>query len=236
MTKRLIPMALAIMVVLGAGARTASAEPFIFGFTGGVADAVVLVVNSGAQTFSISDSQFDAGVNNAGWWSGTFTNDDANDNYFVGSVDLGGDLADLRNFFTFDLAQLGIIVTDAELRIARSGPGDTSGGFGTVPYTLWDVTTDTATLNSNDGTDAGIYTDLGTGITYGSILVDDTDGPDPLVIALNQDAIDAINRRAGEFFSIGGALPAPVPEPASLALLLLGGGAAAFRARRRRSN
>lgn len=235
--KRLIPMALAIMVVLGAGARTASAEPFIFGFTGGVADAVVLVVNGGAQTFSISDSQFDANVNNAGWWSGTFTNSDANDNYFVGSIDLGGGIEDLRNFFTFDLAQLDVVVTEAELRIARSGTGDTSGGFGTVPYTLWDVTTATATLNANDGTDAGIYTDLGTGITYGSILVDDTDAPDPLIIALNADAITAINRSAGEFFSIGGALPAPaVPEPASMALLLLGGGAAAFRARRRRSN
>lgn len=237
MMKRLIPMALAITVVLGAGARTASAEPFIFGFTGGVADAVVLSVNGGAQTFSISTSQFDAGVNNAGWWSGDFVNNDANDNYFVGSIDLGSGVVDLRDFFTFDLANLGIVVTDAELRIARSGAGDTSGGFGTVEYSLWDVTTPTATLNANDGTDAGIYTDLGTGITYGSIIVDDTDGPDPLVITLNADAITAINRHAGEFFSIGGALPAPVvPEPASMALLLLGGGAAAFRARRRRSN
>ena len=237
MTKRLVPMALAIMVVLGAGARTASADPFILSFTGLAPEAVTLVLNGGAFTYSISDSQFDAGVNNAGWWSPTHENFDENDNYFVGSIDLGAGLDDHHNFFTFDLAALDATVTDAELRIARGGVNDTSGGFGSVEYTLWDVTTDETTLNENNGTSQAIFDDLGSGISYGSILVSDDGSPDPLVIALNQNALDLINRRAGEFFSIGGALPAPeVPEPASMALLLLGGGAAAFRARRRRSN
>lgn len=234
MMKRLMPMALAIAVVLSAGVRTASAEPFIFGFTGGVADAVILSVNGGAMTFSISASQFDAGVNNAGWWSATAANADGNDNYFVGSVDLGAGLEDYHNFFTFDLSDLDIIVTDAELRIVRGGVNDTSGGFGSVPFTLWDVSTATAVLNSNDGASAAIFADLGSGVSYGSILVADDGTPDPLVIALNAAAIAAINFNAGEFFSIGGALPGVVPEPASMALLLLGGGAAAFRARRRR--
>lgn len=238
MTKRLILMALAITTVLGAGARPASAEPFILGFTGGSADAVILSLNGGAFEYSISSSQFDAGVNNAGWWtnSNVFPNDDANDNYIVGSVDFGQDgVALFNNFFTFDLAGLNVVVTDAELRIARGGGNDTSGGFGSVEYSLWDVTTSDTTLNENNGFDAGIYNDLGSGINYGLISVSDDGSPDPLVIALNQNAIDLINRRAGEFFSIGGTLN-PVPEPASMALLLLGGGAVAFRARRRRSN
>ena len=235
MTKRFMPMALAIAVVLSAGVRTASAEPFIFGFTGAVADAVTLVVNGGALTFSVSGSQIDAGVNNAGWWSTSEANFDANDNYVAGSVDSD----DHRNFFTFDLSNLGVIVTDAELRIGRSAfcANDTSNGecvagapFGSVEYTLWDVTTDYLTLNANDGTSAAIFNDLGTGITYGSVSVSDDGTPDPVTISLNAAAITAINRNAGEFFSIGGALP--VPEPASLALLLLGGGAAAFRRRR----
>jgi hypothetical protein len=230
--KRLIPMALAITASLGLSAQSASAEPFIFGFSGGVADAVVLVVNGGAQTFSISDSQIDVGVNNAGWWSPTNGNADANDNYIVGSIDFGG-LVYFHNFFTFDLADLNGPVTDAELRISRSGSNDTSGGFGSVEYTLWDVSTDYLDLNANDGTSQAIFDDLGSGTSYGSVNVPDDGSPDPLVITLNAAGIQAINRSSGNFFSIGGALPA-VPEPASLALLLLGGGAAAFRARRRR--
>ena len=235
MMKRLVPMALAIMVVLGAGARSASAEPFLFGFSGGTPDAVLLSLNGGAIQYSISSSQFDAGVNNAGWWSPNAANSDANDNYIVGSIDFSPDPSfRYNNFFTFDLAGLNVVVTDAELIIDRAG-NDTSGGFGSVEYTLWDVTTDESTLNANDGTSQAIYDDLGSGINYGLAVVPDDGSPDPLVIALNQNALDLINRRAGEFFSIGGTL-SPVPEPASMALLLLGGAAAAFRARRRRTN
>ena len=236
MTKRLIPMALAIMVVLGAGARTASAEPFILGFTDG--QSVVLSLNGGAIQYNISGSQFDAGVNNAGWWSPNAVNADSNDNYIVGSINTGNQILLYNDFFTFDLAGLNVLVTDAELRITRGfccGGNDTSGGFGSVTYTLWDVTTDETTLNNNNGTSQAIYDDLGSGINYGSIVVADDGTPDPLVIALNQNALQLINRRAGEFFSIGGTLNT-VPEPASMALLLFGGAAAAFRARRRRTN
>jgi hypothetical protein len=237
-----MPMAMAIAVVLGAGARTASAEPYILGFTG--SDSVVLSINGGAFLFSTSSSQIDAGIDNQGWWSDTAGNNDANDNYIVGSVD---GLGSTHNFFTFDLSNLDVLVTDAELRLPRgtcsandtSADTDCVGGapFGSVVYSLWDVTTGYLTLNSNDGTSAGIYSDLGSGILYGTEGVSDDGSPDPLVVTLNAAAITAINRNAGEFFSIGGALPdAVVPEPASLALLLLGGGAAAFRARRHRAS
>ena len=236
MTKRLIPMALAIVVVLGAGARTASAEPYLFVFSGGVADAVVLVIN-GTTTFSISDSQIDLGVNNAGWWSNENNDpfaDDANDNYLVGSID---GFQAYHDFFTFDLSNLREDVTSAELRIARAGANDTSGSylpFGSVEFTLWDVTTDYLTLNDNGSASQAIFDDLASGTSFGSILVADDGSPDPLSIVLNGAGLAAINDARGGFFSIGGALP--VPEPASMALLLLGGGAAAFRARRRRSN
>jgi hypothetical protein len=234
-------MALAIAVVLGAGARTASAEPFILGFTN-FHENVQLVLN-GSLIYNTSDSQIDAGVNNSGWWSPTWANEDDNDNYLVGSID---GLGSVHNFFTFDLSSLEAVVTSAELRITRGTdcPGnDTSNGpcvvsdpFGSVEYTLWDVTTPYLTVNANDGVSAGIYDDLGSGILYGTQSVSDDGSPDPLVVTLNAAAITAINRNAGEFFSIGGALPGEVPEPASMALLLLGGGAAAFRARRRRAS
>ena len=186
---------------------------------------------NGTIFYNTSQSQEDAGINNQGWWSPTFANEDQNDNFFVGSIDLGNGLEFFRNFFTFDLIGLNEVVTSAELRLAQAG---TSGGVGSVEYTLWDVTTDHTTLNNNVGVSQAIFDDLGSGITYGSVLANLDGTPDPLVINLNAAALELINRRAGEFFSIGGTLPVEAPEPATLALLLLGGGAAAFRARRRR--
>jgi hypothetical protein len=67
--------------------------------------AFVLVIGAVAPTsagaasitFNTSDSQFDAGVDNQGWWSATRSASDSNANYAVGD-DVNGDV--LRNFFT----------------------------------------------------------------------------------------------------------------------------------------
>jgi hypothetical protein len=56
-------------------------------------------------TFNTSDSQFDAGVDNQGWWSATRPASDSNANYAVGD-DVNGDV--IRNFLTFDLATLDL--------------------------------------------------------------------------------------------------------------------------------
>jgi len=236
MLKRIFRLAVAMALVSCAG-RSASAAPFIFGFTGDIPDAAVLSINGGALVFSVSDSQIDPGVNNAGWWPASGDNHDDNDNYIVG----GG----YHNFFTFDLGSLDVAVTSAELSIARSSicANDTSNGgcyppttaipFGSVEYSLWDVTTDYITLNNNVGHDAAIFDDLGSGVLFGAVLVPDDGSPNPLLISLNADAVDAINAARGGFFSVGGALPPlpAVPEPATLLLLAVGGVAAQVRAR-----
>ena len=54
------------------------------------------------QTFATSESEFDPGVRNQGWWSPTSPTSTLNDNYLAGQpVDGGG--SRFRNFFSFDL-------------------------------------------------------------------------------------------------------------------------------------
>jgi len=207
--------------------------------------AVTAQVHAAAITFSTSQSQFNAGINNQGWWSSTKTNSTGNDNYFVGRV-----FSDtLRNFFTFDLSSLGSLdnVTSATLRLRRS-----EGNFGnesTETIDFFDVSTDAATLNNNVGTSAAIFNDLGTGTSFGSFTVAGSGAETEILsFTLNASAIGDINAAKGGFFSVGGDLTsqdgndflfgdstgfvqelvlnvgpaAAVPEPSSLVLFSLG--------------
>jgi hypothetical protein len=210
-----------------------------------------------AIIFNTSDSQFDAGVENQGWWAATFNNTDANDNYVT-----GGDVVVHRSFFTFDLSSLDLsssVVNSATLELARYGYA----GDATETVSFWDVSTDAATLNSNTGTNAAIFNDLGSGIRYGQFVVGRYTFSNSLTLsfALNPAALSDITNAAGGFFSIGGALDSmngtnpqylfgssfgvssstqrlivettPVPEPGTLALIGIGvAGHAARRWRR----
>lgn len=207
--------------------------------------------------FNTSDSRFDAGVDNQGWWDPTFNNSDANDNYVT-----GGDTFVHRSFFTFDLSSLDLsssVVTSARLELVRYGY---SGGA-TETISFWDVSTDAATLNNNTGASAAIFNDLGSGIRYGQFVVGSYPFSNSLTLsfALNSAALGDITNAAG-FFSIGGALDSivgispqylfgssfgagtqrlivettPIPEPGTVALIGIGvAGLVARRSRRRRT-
>jgi hypothetical protein len=146
------------------------------------------------QTFTTSQSGFDPGVKNQGWWSSTVPNIDSNDNYFVGEADR------LRNFFTFDLSAAcpATSVTLQLTRFEQSGP---------LPYSLFDVTTPAATLNDNDLFSTAIYNDLGSGTKFGSFLVVQGAAADVLSFELNAAGVAAFNAARGGFFSIGGSAP-----------------------------
>jgi len=162
------------------------------------------VVRAEILIFDTSDSQFDAGVDNQGWWSDTLSNYDENDNYAIG-IDPFSDSS--HNFFSFDLSLLYLPVTSARLELTRfnylsSAESETLG--------LFDVLTDAVTLNNNVGTSESIYDDLGSGISYGEFeILSDGLSTDVLSFELNAAAISDINAARGGWFSIGGALLSP---------------------------
>jgi hypothetical protein len=164
--------------------------------------ATVGTASADVFTFNTSDSPFDVGVRNQGWWSETLAATDSSANYAVGRNGTG-DI--LRNFFTFDLAALsGFTVSAATLEVRRF----IASGDPTLSYKLSDVSTDAATLNNNTGVSASIFADLGTGTSYGTFLVPTTTGAstDVLTFVLNAAAIADINAAVGGFFSLGGSL------------------------------
>jgi len=187
-----------------------------------------LVLNGGALVFDTSSSQFILGVDNQGWWSPNDPGGDISPNYAVGTFQQ----FITNNFFTFDISDLDVPIRSGYLSLPRfltTGPLPTT-------YRLFDVSTDAATLNANNGTNVGIFNDLGSGVLYGSVVVSDLLLPDPLVIDLNASAIAAINAAAGSgerFFSIGGTLTGPVPEPGTVILVGSGLAGLAFRSRRK---
>jgi hypothetical protein len=164
-------------------------------------------------TFTTSQSEFTPGVRNQGWWGSPNrpNTNTTNENYLVGTLGAGNRFVH-RNFFTFDLSSLSPTETieSVTLQLTRFNastvdPTETLG--------LFDVTTPADRLNNNQGTNANIFADLGTGTSYGEFVVNTTTGTpeDILSFELNQAAIADIQSRAGQtglngFFSIGGAL------------------------------
>jgi len=126
-------------------------------------------------------------------------------------------------------------VVSAILRVNDVG----SVGVLGAPFTcsLFDVSTDAATLSNNAGTSASIYSDLGSGSMYGSVLVTGQLTA-PFDIPLNANAVSAINATfvpgALEYFAIGGTFfPSTVPEPATIDLLSIGLASLSFSRRRK---
>jgi hypothetical protein len=148
------------------------------------------------ETFTTSQSEFNPGTRNQGWWSSVAFNDDFNDNYVAGEP--------YRNFFTFDLSS-ACPASRATLELTRFGQ------TGPLTYSLSDVSTAAATLNDNDGTSQAIFDDLGTGTSFGSFPVADGAETDVLSFPLNAAGVAAFNAARGGFFSIGGSIPPPVP-------------------------
>ena len=174
-------MALAALVVLGTAVRPAQATMLVF---------------------TTSDSPFDPGVKNQGWWYPSLSpaNNDSNDNYL-----LGGGYPGTRAFFTFDLSGLNLPALSATLRLTRYSSEDSNERVETIG--LFDVTTDAAIVNDNTGTSDAIYDDLGSGVSYGTFDVPgDGDPNDVLEFPLNQAALSDIDAAAGGYFTIGAAL------------------------------
>ncbi len=208
---------------------------------------------SGLVELDTSENQFDAGVNNQGWWGSMGGNSDIEDSIQTGN--LGGNV--LRSFYTFDLSSVTATDTvDSASLTIRLG---TTSGSGTESIRFYDVSTDAATLNNNDNsvditTADNIWADLGSGTSYGTFSIDASAAEaTELVFTLNAGAIADLQAAiGGGFFSIGGSMQSSgvvfggvdnavkltlnttaVPEPSSLAVLGGLGCIACLRRRRR---
>lgn len=209
---------LTLLVGSGLNPLPAIAAEFLYAGSIGLPNTLSL---NGSTVLSTGQSQFDFGSNNQGWWSATSLNGTFNGNYFVG--DLSNDGSDLyNNFFTFDISEVPEPVTSATLNLQRELGASYSGRL-TQSYSLFDVSTDAATLNNNVGTSSTIFNDLGSGKQYGNFNVTILgDLREILSFSLNSDGIADLNSAISlneQFFSVGGSLT-PVPEPSSILGLL----------------
>jgi PEP-CTERM motif len=178
--------------------------------------AVVEPAYASTFTFNTSDSPFDAGLRNQGWWSATLANTNT-DLYTVGRL-ASGDV--LRDFFTFNLTSLTEQATGATLLLTRN----LGSGNATQTLNFFDVSTPAATLNANTGTSAAIFADLGSGTSYGTFTVTNSGAlTEVLSFTLNAAAVADINAAAGGFFSIGGSLD-PISGTGAQVLFGVSGG------------
>jgi hypothetical protein len=167
-----------------------------------------------------------------------------------------------NNYFAFDLSGVSGTVTGAKLTIFGA-----NGLFlfnsttpATVAYSIFDVTTNIGALTGHTA-GAAAFTDLGSGLVYGSTSFAATTGSSPQLVIDLSGGLNDINAKLGGLFALGGDSslvssqgflwsssflgPAAqltletTPIPAALPLfatVLGGGGLVAWRRRRLRRN
>ncbi len=151
-----------------------------------------------ASTLSYGSIQIS--VTSSGWYSDSGSHGSANPNYFVRTNGTGN----YRNFFVFDLSSVTETIVSAMLKLEN--PQTLKNGI-TSTYTLFDVSTSIPTLVASQSGATGIYSDLGTGTSYGSATINNSVSPGFVEIAINNSAIAALNSASG-LFALGGAFSA----------------------------
>jgi hypothetical protein len=141
---------------------------------------------------------------NQGWWSTTLPQqtgpEESGANYFTGFLSRGIPNTS-RGFFTFQLASITQPVLSARLLIP-AGISQSPDASETVG--VFDVSTTATALNTKNRIDVSIYDDLGTGVLFGSAVVEIGSVLEPQVeIDLNSAAISALNSSRGDYFSMG---------------------------------
>lgn len=181
-----------------------------------------------------------------GWYDQNGAHSANNPDYLAGTCGssdacFGNDI-NYNDFFVFDLSNITFPITSATLSLFNpSAPPAPGPGFLSIKpltYTNWDVTSTIRDVIADQSTATDIYTDLGSGIEYGSVVVTSADNGAQVLVDLNSDALLALNEATGGLFAIGGSVTSPVPTeaPEPLTLSLIGGGLAGIAAARRRKN
>jgi hypothetical protein len=213
---------------------------YIFGYTQGGYDTQPLPelsLNGGAITLDATDS---------GSYTSTGIHTSSNQQYIVGycaASDCGTSYT-FNDFFVFNLASvISTPITSATLNLYEPSVSiDGYDGYDSnnpsETFQLWDVTTaigSPSQYGTLEGSDAGdttgmaIYSDLGSGVFFGSGVVTNAESGTVISFTLDANALAALNTAEGGQFALGGSLSAP--EPGSL--VMMAGGLAAVAWKRR---
>jgi hypothetical protein len=204
-------------------------DRFVFGFSGGL-----------VQTLTLDGSRSLSAIHQ-GWYNELGFHAPSNPNYIAG-ICCG---SDHHNFFVFALPPRSSPIASATLNLFEPIGISIDPGFGysspnpTETYRLFDVSTSTSDL-VNGVVSPAIFADLGSGVSFGSVVTSLNDNGTTIPIPLNSAGIAALNLARGGEFALGGAVDLnPVPEPATLLLVgtsVAGVGLARWWKRRRAGN
>ncbi|MBA4015842.1 MAG: hypothetical protein C0483_01505 [Pirellula sp.] len=173
-------------------------------------DAQILSVSGGASRGAIIGSVTGSAAGSttlsaidSGWWNSLGSHTSSNNNYVVGYG--SSESADRRNFFVFDLASVSQSILTAQLRLQNPSSGYTSSDA-SESYALFDVSTALAALQGSGSGQTAIYTDLGTGVTYGGQTVTSASNGQIVLVDLNAAGLSYLNSVRGSKGVIGGAI------------------------------
>jgi hypothetical protein len=232
---------LAGLIALPAAAQNAT----IFAFSDATSVAQLVVqTSSGALTFDQASTCTPTPCAGQGWYGHNVNNPGAHN---AANLNYIATISGVRDYFVFDVSLSGGTALSAYLHLWNPGGVSSSGtptpgyqdlgGYPSATYMVWDITSplDSVMASNSGGTSGGaIWDDLGSGVNFGSRVVSALDNGSSVDIALNSDAVSAINQQARIGF--GGSLVAAVPEPQNYAMLLIGIGILVFVHRSRRQN
>lgn len=171
-----------------------------------------------------------------GWWSSTGSHSDSN--YGAASVDDGFGVYVYHNYFVFDVGTLGgSTVLNAYLHLWQINGGYQSADPSLI-YSVWDVTSPLDQVMTDRTARLDIFTDLGSGIGYGSRSVSAADNGVFVDVLLNDAALSFLNSQpiGQALVGFGGMVTAAAPAPETWTLMLGGLGLLGLAVRRKNRN
>lgn len=207
---------------LGAGRRLLSKSPFLVPVARedllrrhivllGIISSMLLATPASADLVVIdtSLSPLRPSLENQGWWPPTlgFSNFEESDVYFTGRPVGSETDTEVRSFFSFFIDPALIrdaAITSAAFIVRR---GMARGDTAQETLGIFDVTSPIGVVMHNVSSNVAVWTDLGTGTSYGTYTFDVTGDPDAnLYIPLNGAALAAIQTSVGDYFTFGAAI------------------------------
>jgi hypothetical protein len=173
---------------------------------------IILVVTAFVLSTSVNAESITIWSSDNGSYASNGNHDPDSNNILTGQTkSYGGDPGiELRNFLYFDLSSIsGYTVTSAVVTYVAGNGTTGDSGYGNEIVDLYDVTSEISNLLSGGG--VSVFTDLGTGNSYGSAVVEVSTGLAPMPevsFNLNTAALTDLNlllSGAGTDFAIGAA-------------------------------